>query len=583
MVIKYENKIVRFLVEHGKISREQYKELLAEAREVRLPADKLLETKKMLPEEDVAWAKSQLYNVPVADLYGLIVDRKVLSIMPKDVAENYHLVAFAKEGNVLKVAMSDPGDFKAREAVDFIARQKKIKPEFYTVATSALKNILAQYGGLSVEVEEAVGAAETRFAPIKPEKRLAVAEMDLEKMSQAAPISKLVGSILKYAIDNNASDVHIEPYAEKTRVRYRIDGILRETAMLPGHLHPSIISRVKVMASLKLDETRVPQDGRIRIMAAKRKIDLRVSVFPLFDKEKVVMRILDPARRVFDLKDLGFWGQGLEIIQKNLARPHGLVLITGPTGCGKTTTIFAALKILNQPGVNVVTLEDPIEYFLTGTNQSQVRPKIGYSFASGLRSVVRQDPDIIMVGEVRDNETAELATHAALTGHIVLSTLHTNNAFGAVPRLIDMGIEPFLIASSLNLVIAQRLVRKTCPYCAEQAEFSPQTEKTIEQSLKDVKGLNLDKYRDRKTNRLKFYRGKGCSRCDNEGYRGRTAISEALEITEQMKQIIISGCKIEEVKKEFARQRMLKMLKDGYIKVLRGETTIEEVFRTARE
>jgi len=582
-MIQSENKITRFLVEHGKISQGQYKELLAESREVRLPADKLLETKNILPEEDIAWAKSKLYTVPVIDLYGLIVDRKILSLVPKDVAENYQLAAFAKEGDILKVAMLDPGDFKGREAIDFIARRKKLKPEFYTTATSALKNILAQYGGLAVEVSEAVGAEESRFSPITPEKKLTAGEMDLEKMGQAAPISKLVASILKYAVDNNASDVHIEPYEEKTRVRYRVDGILKETAMLPGHLHPAIISRIKVMANLKLDETRIPQDGRIRIIAAKRKIDLRVSIFPLFDKEKVVMRVLDPTRRVFDLKDLGFWGKGLEIIKKNLARPHGLVLITGPTGCGKTTTIFASLKILNQTTVNVVTLEDPIEYFLAGVNQSQVRPKIGYSFASGLRSIVRQDPDIIMVGEIRDNETADLATHAALTGHVVLSTLHTNNAFGAVPRLIDMGIEPFLIASLLNLVIAQRLVRKLCPYCAEKVEFSPTMEKTITQALKDVKDIDLDKYRNKKTGHLKFYRGKGCPRCNNDGYKGRVAISEALEITEQMKKIITSGCKIDEVKQEFARQGVLEIIKDGYIKVLKGETTIEEILRAASE
>lgn len=582
MAVQAKNNIINFLVQHGKISQEQYRELLTEAEEINIPADKLLETKKILPEEDVAWAKSQLYNLPTADIYGLIVDRKVLETIPKDVAENYNAAAFAKEGEVLKVAILDPSDFKVREALDFIARRKKLKLELFTAPTTALKNILAQYGGLSVEVEEAVGATESRFAPSGEEKKV-LGELDLEKVSREAPISKLVSSMLKYAVDNQASDIHIEPSAEKTRVRYRIDGILRETALLPGHLHSSIISRIKVMANLKLDETRIPQDGRIRIMAANRKIDLRVSIFPLFDKEKAVMRVLDPARRVFDLKDLGFWGDGLEILKRDLARPHGLILITGPTGCGKTTTIFAALKILNQPTVNVVTLEDPIEYFLSGTNQSQVRPNIGYTFATGLRSVVRQDPDIIMVGEIRDTETAELATHAALTGHVVLSTLHTNDAFGAVPRLIDMGIEPFLIASSLNVIVAQRLVRKICPHCAEQVEPSLQIEKAIEQSLKGVAGVDLNNYRDKKTGHLKFYRGKGCSRCNNEGYQGRVAIFEVLEITDQMKDIITSGCKIEEVKEEFARQKMKEMIQDGYIKVLRGETTIEEVLRAAKE
>jgi len=578
--ITAENNITRFLVEHGKISQQQFKEVVIEAKEINVSPDHLLETKKILPEEDIAWAKSQIYNIPVADLYGKMVPRKILEIIPEDVAQNYQLAAFDKKKDVLKVVILDPGNFKSKEAIDFITRQKNLKVSYYTAPVSALKNIIAQYGGLSVEVKEAVGAAESRFAPLKSE--LGAPEMDLEKMGQKAPISKLVGSVLKFAVDNNASDVHIEPYGDKTRVRCRIDGRLKESAMLPGHLHPSIISRVKVMANLKLDETRIPQDGRIRIMVSGRKVDLRVSVMPLFDKEKVVMRILDPAKRVFDLKDLGFWGKGLEIIEKNLARPHGMVLITGPTGCGKTTTIFAALKILNQTEVNVVTLEDPIEYFLTGANQSQVKPKIGYSFASGLRSVVRQDPDVIMVGEIRDKETANLGTHAALTGHIVLSTLHTNDAFGAVPRMIDMGIEPFLVASSINLVIAQRLVRKICPYCAEEVNFSKEVEKEIEQELRLIKDFDIEKYKN-KSGRMKFYKGKGCPRCNNEGYQGRTSIFEVMEITDEMKDIITGGCKIEDVKKEFVRQGMMEIISEGYIKALRGVTTLEEILRAARE
>ena len=574
-----ENRILKFLVDSGRLSQEQYKSLMTEAQEVRLAPDALLETKKIIPEEEVAQVKSEIYNVPVAELYGLSVDRTILQIIPRETAENYQIAAFAKQGNVLKVVLLNPEDFKAREAVRFIGRQKKLKTEFYTAPTSAIKNILAQYTGLEIEVEEAVGAAEKRFAPTGPVAKVAV---ELEEMSKAAPISKLVGSILKYAVDNSASDVHIEPLGDKTRVRYRIDGILRETAMLPGHLHAAIISRVKVMSDLKLDETRIPQDGRIRVTVSKRRVDMRVSVFPLLDKEKAVMRILDPAKRIFSFKDLGFWGYGLERIKRNLARPHGMVLITGPTGCGKTTTLYAALKRLNQASVNIVTLEDPIEYFLSGVNQSQVMPEIDYSFASGLRSVVRQDPDIIMVGEIRDNETADLATHAALTGHIVLSTLHTNDAFGAIPRLVDMGIPPFLIAPSLNLVVAQRLVRTICPHCKKQVEVPLETEKAIETALAGVEQIKLNKFRA-KNGRLKFYQGAGCPRCNSEGYRGRIAIFEVLEVTEQMQKIILAGSQIEEVKQEFKRQKMTEMIKDGYIKALQGLTTVEDILRAARE
>jgi len=354
---------------------------------------------------------------------------------------------------------------------------------------------------------------------------------------------------------------------------------------LPGHLHSAIISRIKVMSNLKLDETRVPQGGRIRVMISKRKIDLRVSVMPLLDSEKAVMRILDPTRRIFTLDDLGFWGSGLKIIKNNLSKPHGMILITGPTGSGKTTTLYALLKILNKSSVNIISLEDPIEYVLQGINQSQVRSDIGYSFASGLRSIVRQDPDVIMVGEIRDNETAELAVHAALTGHIVLSTLHANDAFGAVPRLIDMKVAPFLLASSINAVIAQRLVRKICTHCREQIILSENLEKSVEDVLKNenIEGFNLEDYRDSKTGHLKFYRGKGCSRCGQEGYKGRLAIFEALDITDEMKDIITGSRNEEETEKEIERQKMIKIARDGYIKALRGETTMEEVLRVSRE
>lgn len=577
--IQKENKILRSLVNAKRLTQEQYKSLMDEAAGLRIEPDILLETKKLIPEEDIAQAKSLVYNVALTELYGLSVDRKILEIIPRETAEHYQVVPFAIEKNILKVAILNPGDFKAIEAVNFICRQKKLKPQFYTSPASALKNVLAQYTGLEMEVEQAVGAAESRFAPIGSAAKVAIG---LEEISKGAPISKLVGSILKYAVDNSASDIHIEPLADKTRIRYRLDGILRETAMLPGHLHSSIISRIKVMSDLKLDETRIPQDGRIRVKVSKRQVDMRVSIFPLLDKEKAVLRILDPAKRVFSLKDLGFWGIGLEVIKRNLEKPHGMILITGPTGCGKSTSLYAVMKGLNSIKVNIITLEDPIEYFIPGLNQSQVMPDIGYTFASGLRSIVRQDPDIIMVGEIRDNETADLATHSALTGHIVLSTLHTNDAFGAIPRLKDMGIEPFLIASSLNLVVAQRLVRKICIHCKIEIEFPPDTEKKIEGALKFIDTVNLDEFRS-KNGRLRFYKGKGCPRCGKEGYKGRTAIFEALEVNERMEQIIMSGSNVEKVKQEFNRQKMIEMINDGYIKALRGEITLEEAMRAAME
>jgi len=574
-----DNQILKYLLNQGKISKEKYESIIADSGEMELSPDELLESKKIVPEETIAKAKSEIYEVPVAQLYGKSVDKDILKIIPRETAENYQIIAFDKKGGILKVAMVHPGNFKAREAVSFIARENNLKARFFTAPASAIQKILDQYTGLDAQVEKALGRAESRFASVGTGDRAAIG---LEDISEAEPIAKLVASILKYAVDNEASDVHIEPVSQKTRVRYRIDGVLRETASLPGHLHSSIVSRIKVMADLKLDETRVPQDGRIRIRVSKRRVDLRVSTFPLLDKEKVVLRVLDPAQRIFSFKELGFWGKGLEIIKENIKAPHGMILITGPTGSGKTTTLYTMLKQLNQVGVNVVSLEDPIEYFMAGVNQSQVAPEIGYDFASGIRSVVRQDPDVIMVGEVRDNATADLAVHAALTGHIVLSTLHTNDAFGAVPRLMDMEIEPFLISSSVNVVLAQRLVRTICPHCKKEIEVAKEAKQKIKNTLEPLEAVNLDDFKG-KDGKLHFYKGEGCPRCNDEGYKGRTAIFEVLEITDNMKDIIEEGSDIDRVKEEFRRQKMVDMLEDGYIKVLQGKTTLEEVLRAAKE
>ncbi len=577
-----QNKVSQLLFNRGKISADQFKKLNNDADAGGAGADELLEKSHFVSEEDLARAKSEVYGLPVADLLGLTVDKELLKILPKELAETYQMAVFGQEDNSLKIALMNPGDFKAREAMDFVVKSKNLSAKYYITTTTALKNILAQYSGLAVEVEEALGGISDQFASLIQEGK-SWAEVGLEEANQAAPVTRLVGSILKYAVDNKASDVHIEPLGDKTRVRYRIDGILRSVAMLPGHIHSAIISRIKVMSGLKLDETRTPQDGRIRVVISGRKIDLRVATLPLLEREKVVMRILDPSQKIFTMEDLGFWGYGLEVMKKNLLRPHGMFLVTGPTGSGKTTTIYAVLKILNKDKVNIITLEDPIEYSMEGINQSQVKPDIGYTFASGIRSVVRQDPNIIMVGEVRDNETAGLATQAALTGHIVLSTMHTNDALGAIPRLIDMGIEPFLIASSVNLVMAQRLVRKICEYCREPFEISPTVEQDIAKELTGVTDINLDQYRDTGTGRLKFYHGRGCARCNREGYRGRMSIFEIIEVTDQMKGIITSGCKIDETRAEFKRQGLLDMRKDGYVKVLKGLTTVEEILRVAME
>lgn len=576
------NKLLQYFVDQKQISEEQAEQALEQSKSLGITVEEYLISHFIIPEEDILEYKSKVFKVPVAELYGVTIDPDILKIIPRGVAENYQLVAFDKKGKILKVALSDPSNFKAREAVSFLAREKGLDVKYYVTSQSSISKVLAQYKGLAATVEEVVSTAQARFAPqIEAAKK--VAKEGAEAV-ETAPVARLVDSFLEYAVEHQASDLHIETIADKrTRIRCRIDGILRETATLPIYLHSAVVARIKVMANLKLDETRVPQDGRVGLTIAKRKVDLRISTLPLLDNEKVVIRILDPAQRIISLEDLGFWGKDLDIIKKEIKRPFGLFLATGPTGCGKTTTLYAILKILNRVGVNIVSLEDPVEYYLEGINQSQIKPQLGYTFANGLRSVVRQDPDIIMVGEIRDSETAELAIHAALTGHIVLSTIHTNDAVGAIPRLIDMKVEPFLLASCLNFIIAQRLVRKICSKCKEEYLADEATSQQIEKVLKDVKSINLDDFRDKKTGRFRLYRGKGCPYCNQEGYSGRTAIFEVAHINESIQGMINAKESVDKIKNEVISSGMLPIIKEGYIKALKGITTLEEVLRVSQE
>ena len=579
--IKLKSQITDYLFKQGKISAERVKELTEDAKRTGLTVDEILEERRIVPEIDIAKAKAEVFSIPLIELGGQIIKKEILALIPQEIAESYKLVGVEKKDNVLTIAILDPSDFKAREAVDFIARSKKLKTLYGVTTAAGFKNAFSQYAGLSQEIEEVMGEAEAKFAPYGGEVSWKGTAEEEEKV---APVAKLFASFLKYAVDKDASDIHIEPYMGKSRVRYRIDGILHDRAMLPGYLHSALVSRVKVLANLRLDETRIPQDGRIRAIVSEKEIDLRVSTLPLLGAEKISMRVLDPSKMDFTLENLGFEKKGIEAIKRNLEQPHGLILVTGPTGCGKTTTLYTCLKILNRSEVNVMTLEDPIEYHVEGINQSQARPEIGYTFASGIRSFVRQDPDIIMVGEIRDNETAELAIHAALTGHLVLSTLHTNSAVGALPRLIDMKAEPFLIVSCLNMVVAQRLIRKICDHCRQEIFLSPEAEKeVIEMLSKPYLEVDLNKYRDKKTGKLKFYRGVGCSYCNHEGYKGRVALYEILEMTPQLKEILTSERQMIDIEKEAKRQKMMTMLENGYLKALEKVTTIEEVLKAARD
>lgn len=568
------------LLEQQLITAAKLGELQAQAQQNNETVDAVIERSNIVREEELTKAKSVLYNVPVMDLFGKIVRAEILNLIPQELATNYRMVAFAREGNEVSVAMTNPSNFQALEAIEFIARKENLTIKYYITSEASLKYIFQQYASLSAEVEEALRGAEEGAA--KQLEKINLPEGGLEEVVKTAPVSKIVSVVMRHAVEGKASDVHIEPVGNETRIRYRIDGILHTSLTLPKHVHSSLVARIKVLSNLKIDETRIPQDGRFRMNIDGRDVDYRVSTLPLINNEKVVMRILDTSASLINLTNLGFDGKNLQVMKEATTRSHGMFLITGPTGSGKSTTLYALLNIMNEEGVNIITLEDPVEYYMNGINQSQVNPEVGLTFAAGLRSILRQDPDIIMVGEIRDNETSALAIHAALTGHIVLSTLHTNDAFGAVPRLIDMKIEPFLIASSLNVVMAQRLVRRVCQYCKKEMTIPKDLEDDVMASINELAKASLPKDVSL-VSPLKFWQGQGCVRCENTGYKGRVSISEVLAVDENIKKIIVAGGDlIENMRQAFVSQGMYLMKQDGIFKSLQGQTTIEEVLDATR-
>ena len=542
---------------------------------------KLVTDKGFVSEEDITKKKSKLLGIPYVDLFGKNISPAILNMIPRELAENYHILAFQKADQELSVAMADPGDFKALEVIEFIARENSLKIKYFIISLSGYRYVTKQYATLGAEAAEALaGAQEDEKSSLD---EMLKQEKGMEEVVKTAPVAKMINVILKHAVEGNASDIHIEPVENETRVRYRVDGVLHTSLILPKYVHSSLVARIKVMSNLKLDETRVPQDGRFRTEWGGRVIDYRVSTLPLYSNEKVVMRILDRAAVVLNLEKLGFEGRDLKIMKEAIEKPVGMILLTGPTGSGKSTTLSALLTILNDESINIITLEDPVEYYIDGVNQSQINPDVGLTFAAGLRSILRQDPDVIMVGEIRDVETAELGVHAALTGHLVLSTLHTNDAFGAIPRLIDMKIEPFLITASLTTVAAQRLVRRICQHCLQEAVLPATLRAEVE---KELNAIPEEVYQERlgaKPKVFKFYEGKGCARCENTGYRGRILIDEILQIDEDLKNVIVTNPSIDAIKETAKRQNILTMHQDGLLKVLEKKTSLAEVVRATKE
>ncbi|MBT4121719.1 type II/IV secretion system protein, partial [bacterium] len=502
------------------ISPEEYKQYLKMIKANPEKFSKLLNGSAIANTEVIAKIKGQILNMPYEFLEGKKIKEEALKVIPQDLSRNYKVIVFNKEGNNLDVGLVDPSDFKAIDAIEFLARKKNLKVKYFVISPDSFQNAAKGYESIKEQVGKALDFAEEKLAP-KSGTSISDAT-PLEQVVKSAPVSKIVSVILRHAIEGGASDIHIEPQGDKSRVRYRIDGILHTSIVLPIYVHAALVSRIKVISNLKIDETRIPQDGRIRLTVGEKDVDFRVSLIPLITQEKVVLRVLESPDKAPTFEELGFFGNALEKMEKNLKKPNGMFLVTGPTGSGKSTTLFSALFKLNKDGVNISTLEDPVEYHIEGINQSQVRSELGFSFVAGLRALLRQDPDIIMVGEIRDKETARLAIHAALTGHSVLTTLHTNDAVGAVPRFIDMGAEAFLLASTLNLIISQRLIRRICENCKVKEEVPPEVLVEVKKDLAELPEKAWYKGVKENSN-FQFHKGEGCSQCGGTGYKGRLA------------------------------------------------------------
>ncbi|MEK7634382.1 MAG: GspE/PulE family protein [Patescibacteria group bacterium] len=573
------------LVKQNIISDDASKKILQEAILTRKSVEDLIYERRSIDEEKLVNVKSQLLGIPYKKIKSEDISDEILKSISEDAVRNYKVIPISRSADMLVVGMVNPDDSKAQEALKFIAKQSRLNLGIYLISQSIFEIILRRYSPYQNEVEIAVKSLKFESG------RGAGQTIQLEENGKGvgaedAPIIRIVASTLKEAVFQKASDIHIEPQRNRLRIRFRIDGVLQETSSMPLELHQPIISRIKVLSNLKIDETRMPQDGRFRTILFGRDIDYRVATFPTPVGEKIAIRVLDPDVGLKGLEDLGLIGKNFQLVKTASEKPYGMILITGATGSGKTTTLYALMKTLNNDGINIVSLEDPVEYFIDGLNQSQVKPEIGYDFASGLRQILRQDPDVIMVGEIRDNETAGLAIHSALTGHIVLSTLHTNNAIGVIPRLIDMKIEPFLIAPSLNLMVGQRLVGRLCQSCKIAETASPEISAIIK---KELNKMPKDSLQNANINpptggeNFNIYHSKGCQVCKNKGFSGRVALFEILEMTPQLKEIASKEPTEPKILEEALRQGMVNLRQDGILKALNGLVSIEEVLRETTE
>lgn len=567
----FDDKVKDILIKSQVISESDYNEAKAEADRSGQSVPNVLIGMSKITEQYLLELLENYYNLPGIDLKQVSIPEDVLNLVPEEYAKSKKLVIFAYDPDKksYKIAMADPLDY---ETIEYLKAKFDAWVEPYFTSSVSLRYGLNQYKQkVGSEFNELINENVQKFVSDSGETNLA-------KLADAVPIVTILNSIIEHGVDLNASDIHFEPLQNGVVIRYRVDGILREASTLSKEIDPILVARVKVLANLRIDEHREPQDGRFRYEAGdKGVVDLRVNVMPVMNGEKVEMRILKSLTRPLSFEELGISSAGAKIISEEIKKPHGMFLVTGPTGHGKTTTLYAILHILNKPEVNIVTIEDPIEYEIPRVNQTQVNTKAGITFANGLRSLMRQNPDIIMIGEIRDGETVEIAIQSALTGQLVLSSLHTNDAPSAVPRLLDMGAQAFLIGSTLNVVIAQRLVRRICTSCIESYQPTAEVKTLVEAQLAmSVSGSK------RAVPHI-MYRGKGCKVCGNSGFQGQVGIFEIFQINDEIRDLIVKQVDLTTLRKAAVDNGMIPMFEDGLVKVEKGVTTIEEIIRVVRE
>ncbi len=574
--------LIQKLLKKGMIDRERAIVFETEVKVKNKKEEEVALESGLVEENALFVLKSEELKIPLKEVLPEEVPLKVLELIPEESARFYKMIPLAKNDNLLEIGMVYPEDMVNQEALKFLARQGKWKSRVFLITLTTFNKLLKQYRTLRREVEKALGELEKDIQEGKTGREgVMPTESEFAHLAEEAPITKVVAVILGHGVDGRASDIHIEPTQEKLRVRYRLDGILHASIFLPLKLLPAVVSRIKILSGLKIDETRIPQDGRFTTRVDDKNVDFRVATFPTTRGEKVAIRILDPSQGLKKLDDLGLTGRNLQLVIEAIEKPYGLILSTGPTGSGKTTTLYTILQLLNKEGKNIVTLEDPVEYLIDGVNQSQLKSEIGYSFATGLRHVLRQAPDVIMVGEIRDEETANLTIHAALTGHLVLSTLHTNNAMGVIPRLIDLGIKTFLIPSTLKLAMAQRLIRKLCPECKKKVKPSKEVKEVIIREMETLP--ESQKQLIVIPREIEIYEPGQCRKCNFTGFSGRFGIFEIIEMTDRLAEVIAKDPSEAKILQEGIEQGMTTMRQDGMLKVLAGATTFEEAFRVTED